>query len=121
MTNPSPDYERRKQARLEKLGTNDPKCGVCGLDNWLCIELHHVAGQKHDETVVLLCANHHRTVTDDQKNHPSSSPAGDPFLDTVGRFLLGLADMLKTVVEKLYEFGKALIERAKSQPNTQAV
>lgn len=119
MENPTPDYERRKQARLEKLGTNHPACGICGNTDWRLIELHHVAGQKHDKTVVLLCANHHRIVTDDQKDHPTSDPEADPLLIAIGNFLLGLAKLLKEVTEKLLEFGNALIERANSRPNTQ--
>ena len=33
-------------------------------------------------------------------------------LDSIGHFLLGLADMLRLIVEKLSAFGLALIERA---------
>ena len=108
------ERERRKQARLEKLGTDSPKCCVCGNTDWRCLELHHIAGQKHDETLAILCANHHRTVTDDQKDHSAFDPKADVFLDQVGRFLLGLADMLKLIVEKLYEFGNRLMVRAKT-------
>lgn len=109
---PSSDYERRKQARLEKLGTDKPVCGMCGNKDWRTIEQHHPAQQKRDDTVVLICANDHRIVTDDQKDHPEFDPAADPLLDKIGHFLLGMADMLKLIVEKLYEFGHALIERA---------
>jgi hypothetical protein len=115
MENSSLDYERRKQARLEKLGTNCPKCGVCGQNDWRCIEQHHIASHGRDEAIALLCANHHRIVTDDQKDHPPFDPNADPLLDTIGQFLLGLADILKIIVEKLLEFGHALIERAKPQ------
>ena len=41
------DFERRKQNRLEKLGTETPRCGTCGFNDWRCIEQHHIAGQKH--------------------------------------------------------------------------
>ena len=33
-------------------------------------------------------------------------------LQTIGHFLLGLADLLRLAVEKLREFGLTLIERA---------
>lgn len=114
MTNSPSDYERRKQSRLEIFGTNNPKCGVCGQGDWRCIERHHIAGHKRDEAVALLCANHHRIVTDDQKDHPPFDPNADPLFDTIGNFLLALADMLRIVVEKLLEFGHALIERSKT-------
>lgn len=116
MTTTSSNNERRKQARFEKFGTDTPACAICGEHDWRCLELHHVAGQKHDETVVILCANHHRIVTDDQKDHPSSEPAADPLFDRIGHFLLGLADMLKRIVDTLYEFGHELIKRAAPPP-----
>jgi hypothetical protein len=119
MENSSLNYERRKQARLEKLGINNPLCGICGNSDWRCIERHHIADHKRDETTTLLCANHHCIVTDAQKDHPRFDSGADPFLDSIGHFLLGLADMLRIVVEKLFEFGHALIERAKSHSGSQ--
>jgi hypothetical protein len=109
------NFERRKQARLEKLGTNNPICGICGKNNWICIEQHHVASKRQDDVMVLLCANCHLETTDSQKGHPAFDPAADPFLSSVGHFLLGLADMLKIILDKLQEFGRQLIERAKSK------
>src|SRR5271154_3844294 len=85
--------ERRKQDRLHKLGTNTPRCAVCGNSDWRCIEEHHPATRKSDERVVLLCANHHRLVTYDQKDHPPGNEGCDQFLLCVGNCLLGLADM----------------------------
>lgn len=115
MENSSLKYERRKQTRLEKLGTNNPICGTCGNCDWRCIQKHHPDDHKRDEVTVLLCANCHCIVTDDQKDHPCFDPEADPLLDKIGHFLLGLADMLKIIVEKLLEFGQALIERSKTQ------
>ena len=104
--------EQRKQRRCEKLGTNEPHCGICPETDWTCIELHHVADHGRDETTVLLCRNCHRKVSDSQKDHPPLNPNTDTMLDRIGHFLLGLADMLRVIVERLYAFGLALIERA---------
>lgn len=117
MTTSNSAYEGRKQARLEKLGTDSPICGVCGAHDWRFIQLHHIGSQKRDDTLALLCANCHCIVTDDQKDHPPFDAAADPFLDKVGHFLLGLADMLKLIVERLYEFGHDLIKRAAQIPS----
>lgn len=106
--------ERRKQRRLERLGSNDPRCGMCGEGDDRALELHHVAGRKHDETMVPLCRNCHRKVTDDQHDHPAFDPNGDTMLASIGNFLLGLADMLRIIVAKLHEFGLALIVRSSS-------
>lgn len=104
--------ETRKQNRLERFGTNAPRCGVCGEADDRCLEAHHVAGRKHDDATVLVCRNCHRKVSDDQRDYPAFDPDGDAFLDAVGRFLLGLADLLRLIVERLVAFGNALIERA---------
>lgn len=105
--------EVRKQRRLEKLGTNEPRCGMCGENDWRTFDQHHVADHDRDETTVLACANCHRKITDDQKDHPPLSKTADSVLDAIGHFLLGLADMLRIILPKLREFGLALIARAK--------
>ncbi len=112
MTKPPADYETRKRKRLERLGTNDPKCGHCGETHWACFELHHVAGRRHDDMTVLACNNCHDKLSNMQKDHLPSLPNGDPLLLAVGNFLLGLTDMLRLIIEKLAEFGLALIERS---------
>ncbi|RXD03755.1 hypothetical protein EQZ23_15710 [Sphingomonas sp. UV9] len=104
--------ETRKQRRLEILGTNDPRCAKCGDDRWQCLELHHVADHGQDEATVCICRNCHRVLSDLQKDHPPVDPKADPLLSTIGHFLLGLVDMLRIIVEKLQEFGLALIARA---------
>lgn len=115
-----PDGEARKQARLETLGTNEPQCGTCGETDWRTIEQHHVADHKRDEATGLICANCHRKVTDDQRDHPGFNPDADPLLDRIGHFLLGLADLLRLAVEKLVEFGNALIGRAAASSEARA-
>ena len=112
--------EARKQARLEKFGTNEPRCGTCGETDWRCMELHHVADLGRDEATVLICRNCHRKVSDDQKDRPAFDPHADALLDRIGHFLLGLADLLRLVVQKLIEFGNALIGRAKACERAQA-
>jgi hypothetical protein len=108
--------EARKQRRLERLGTNEPRCGTCGEARWQCMEKHHPPGRARDpDTVVLICRNCHRVVSDDQKDHPPFNPEADKMLDMIGHFLLGLADMLRIVIEKLYLFGRTLIERAATE------
>ena len=112
MTDEELTAERRKQLRLEKLGTNEPRCGTCGDDRWQCIEAHHVAGQQYHSSTVLLCRNCHRVASNGQCDHPSAAEPNDPALFAIGRFLLGLADMLRVIVERLFAFGQELTARA---------
>ena len=116
MTEKEYKREARKQRRLEVLGTNNPRCGICGHNRWQAIEKHHPADHGRDDMTVLICRNCHRVMSDDQKDHPAFDPDADPMLDAIGHFLLGLADMLRAIVEKLYAFGQQLIERASSVP-----
>jgi hypothetical protein len=104
--------ECRKQRRLERLGTQHPICATCGETDWRCLEIHHIVDCDGKSATVILCANCHRKVTDSQKNHPPHSAAADPFLESVGRFLLGIAELLKLAVAQLIVFGEALIKRA---------
>jgi hypothetical protein len=104
--------ETRKQRRLERLGTNEPRCGACGETDDRCLERHHVADYGRDDATVLICRNCHRKVSDDQRDHPPFNPDADKMLDMVGHFLLGLADLLRIIIEKLTVFGRSLIERA---------
>lgn len=109
MTDEKFERERREQRRLEKLGTENPCCGLCSENDSRVLELHHIAGRKFDDTMAILCRNCHRRVTDDAKDHPVIDPSADPLLAMIGKFLLGLADMLQLVVAKLCEFGRALV------------
>ena len=111
--------EARKQRRLETLGMNEPRCGTCDERDDRVLEAHHVAGRKNDPATVIVCRNCHRKVTDDQEDHPSFDKAADPMLQAIGHFLLGLADLLRLAIEKLSEFGHALIERAALQGRAQ--
>lgn len=104
--------ERRRQRAFERLGMDSPVCVGCGETHFACFEDHHLAGRKHDDTTWPICANCHRKVTDEQKDHPAASSSNIPQLEMIGRFLLGLADLFRLVVEKMTEFGLALIERA---------
>jgi hypothetical protein len=113
------DYESRKQQRLRKLGTNEPRCGCCGEHRWQTLELHHVAGQARDDQTVIQCRNCHRVHSDAQRDHPQSVECVDPYLEMIGHFLLGLADMLREVIERLVEFGHALIEAAREPSPSQ--
>ncbi len=107
------DYEARKQRRLRALETDNPCCGTCPEDRWQALEIHHVAGQAYDaDTTIILCRNCHRVASDAQREHPPKQASADAQLEMLGRFLLGLADLLRIAVEKLIAYGQYLIERA---------
>jgi hypothetical protein len=96
-------WETRRQNALDRLGTNDPCCSVCGVDDPSCLELHHVAGRKNDELTVIVCRNHHRMLSSDQKDHPLLMPEATPSLSVLFNLLLGLADFFQLLAQRLRE------------------
>lgn len=105
--------ETRRQKALDRLGTDHPRCRICGQDDPACHELHHLEGEAFGETLIILCRNCHRKLSDPQKDHPPRF--GDPPMteESIGHFLLGLADMFVLLAMKLKDFGEHLIEQAR--------
>lgn len=101
--------EIRKQKRLEILGTNHPVCMNCGMDDWECLEAHHVAGKAHSDATANVCRNCHRKLSDNQYDHPKCD--GKPTQSqSIGYLLLGLADLLDALVPTLKKSGQHLIQ-----------
>jgi hypothetical protein len=104
------DEEDRRQQKLRRFGTQDPCCVVCGERDPAVLELHHIAGRKHHDDRSIVCANCHRKLSSQQRNHvPPGTQATGGQLRGIGHYLLGLADLLAMVVEALRRFGAWLI------------
>ena len=107
------DVEDRRQQRLRRFRTRNPRCAVCGESDPAVLELHHIAGRAHGEELAIVCANHHRKLSDkqlDQVHAGAAKPAGE--LGDIGHFLLGLADLLVLIVEALRRFAARLMKEA---------
>jgi hypothetical protein len=112
------ERERRRQQRLERLGSNDPRCIVCGQSDPRCLELHHLAGKAFGDDQVILCRNDHRKLSDMQREHPPIFPGKPTKNECEGRKLLGIADLVELLnvapllVALIRQTGGGLIERA---------
>ncbi len=104
--------EARRQRAVERLGTKDPRCIYCGESDPLVLERHHLAGRAFDEGTVIVCRNHHRKLSDRQKDHPEQITEIPDSLEIIAHFLQGLADLFEFLVAKLREFAGQLIELA---------
>jgi hypothetical protein len=104
--------EARRQRAIERLGIANPKCLYCNVTDPLLLERHHLAGQGYDNDTVIVCRNHHRKLSDLQKDHPKKIAEPPDTLEIIAHFLLGLADFFELLIEKLREFVGQLIERA---------
>ncbi len=103
------ERERRRLNALDRLNDAEPRCVVCGEDDWRTLEDHHIAGRAFDSSTAILCRNCHRKVSDDQKDHLKriSRPPSPP--ERVAHFLLGLADLFALLVETMRDLARALI------------
>lgn len=113
MVNVMNTKEIRKQARLEKLGTNNPLCVICGEDDWRCLEEHHIAGQAFGEDLVTVCRNCHRKLSDDQYDHPKKLTPVPCQIERAGHLLLGVADLFEPMVKRFRIIGQELIQASK--------
>ena len=102
------DRERRKQRALERLGTNNPRCPFCGINEPLAMELHHVAGRAFDDKLVPVCRNCHRVLSDWQKDHPPALAEPPSDLERTVHALFGLADMFELLAKWLREHAQKL-------------
>jgi hypothetical protein len=113
------DKQLKREARLqrmqERLGVDHPRCIECGLDDVRCLEAHHVAGRKFDDTTAIFCRNHHCILGDDQKDHPGPLGQEPSLHERAGHFLKGLADLFALLVAKLHEYGDQLIAFAERE------
>jgi hypothetical protein len=100
-------------SRFRKAGFPNPKCTLCPESRIWCLELDHIAGQKHDDTCWPLCCNCHAERSFFQRVEPEGD--GDPKnpLRIIGEWLKGIAQWLELIIDKLYEFGDFLINLAK--------
>ena len=111
MTRQQIEQERRRQRALERLGSQNPVCVICGETDWRCLELHHVAGKRFDTSTAIVCRNCHRKLSDQQKKHPDDLSANPDLLERLGHMLLGLADLFELLVQAFRTFGQELMSR----------
>lgn len=104
------DHEDRLAKQYRRLGTSNPVCVTCPESDPFCLELHHLAGRKHYDDLAIVCRNCHRKLTEQQKDHvPEGQTESRGALETIGHYLLGLADLLVMVAKALREFGAKLL------------
>jgi hypothetical protein len=104
--------ERRRQAAIERLGTDKPACVICGERDPRVLEKHHLERQAFGDTLVPVCRNCHRKLSDLQKDHPDKiTEIPDP-LEVIAHVLRGAADLFELLARKFREFAAYLIELA---------
>lgn len=102
--------------RFRQAGFPEPRCPICGDDRIWRLQLDHIAGDKNDDTCWPLCGNCHADRTFAQQTlEPGDADPANPknVFEVIGRWLLGIAEWLELIVDKLWQFGKFLIDLAR--------
>jgi hypothetical protein len=104
------DYESerkqlaREQKVCDKLLAGAGHCIICGATDPIVLEEHHIAGRKHSDLMVTLCANCHQKLSRRQQSYPISwLEAGASPLACIAYTLRGLADILRAISDILLE------------------
>ena len=108
------DAEARQRRAYERLGTDNPKCIYCPETNPVALELHHIAGRKFGNELVIVCRNHHRPLSDAGKDHPPKIVGCNDPHEYWAHLLLGIADLLALAIEFLRRIATDLLTHAKT-------
>jgi hypothetical protein len=112
------DHKDRLERQYKRLGTRQPICVGCAESDPFCLELHHIAGRKHHALLSIVCANCHKKLSAKQLGHipplPIAASSGQLKMETIGRFLVGVADLLALIVAALKDFGAWLINESRT-------
>ncbi|MHA6288664.1 hypothetical protein [Maricaulis sp. CAU 1757] len=112
MTTPTP-AEKRREADYRRLGTRNPICLTCGYSRHpAAMEYSHLAPRKFHDDGGVQCSNCHREVSDTEKDFSYAPVTNNPQMETIGRYLLALAEWLTRIGVTLAEFGEWLLGQA---------
>jgi len=113
--------EKRRQRRKNELGSQKPKCAMCGENDITALlketktvrtfmEEHHIAGSHEGETI-QVCRNCHAKLTDKQLDWPEGviSSERTQEMNAVG-FLFGLANLLELLAKLVFKFATILFD-----------
>ena len=79
-------------------------CIVCGHNDPLDLELHHIAGRKNSPVTVSLCRNCHGRISRRQRHWPKVwLNANNPINICDAIFLRGISDIFRLISEKHLE------------------
>jgi hypothetical protein len=109
------DRERRKQRRLEEMGTNNPVCIGCGRAVWYSFHGHHIGERQFDSHAEYFCTNCHSDFTEALKSYPKTSCKTPGAVESAGHYCLGLAVIFYPIARMLEDFGCKLVQLAKGE------
>ena len=94
----------REQKVRDKFLAGSGNCIFCSILNPFVLEEHHLAGRKHSDLTVTLCANHHTMLSRTQGAWPEDWLQKDlPVHKRMAFFLRGVSDAFRLMSDELLE------------------
>lgn len=94
--------ESKKQ--MDKLVESQGVCLVCGHDNPLDFEYHHIGGKANSSIVISICRNCHGRLSRKQYHWPKGwSHKSKPSMKALAMLLRGISDILRVISDHLWE------------------
>ncbi len=89
----------------EKLVESQGVCLICGHDNPIDFEDHHIGGKSNSSIGISLCRNcHGRLSRNQQQDWPNGwSRKSKPSMKALAMLLRGISDVLRVISDHLWE------------------
>ncbi len=109
------DADVRREQDYKRLRTQTPICLTCGYSGSpAAMEYsHHVPKGFHDDGGVQ-CSNCHREVSDIERDYSYEPQSANPQMETIGRYLIALAEWFERIANTIAGFGEWLLDFAQS-------
>lgn len=89
---------------IERFIHSQGYCIVCGHDDPLDLEYHHVAGRKHNHITISLCRNCHGRISRRQRYWPKVWMKNNNPIDVCDAILLrGYSELFRLISDKYLE------------------
>ena len=107
------DHETRRRKAIERIGVEDGECAICRENVPFRLHDHHVAGKEFDDTTIILCLNHHATITNGQIDHPPKIENCTDPSEVFAHLVLGVIELLWQIIDMLQRVADHLLDRAR--------
>ena len=109
--------ESRREKDYKRLRTRNPICLACDyMKHPAAMELAHIAPRQFHDDGGVLCSNCHREMSDTEKDFSYAPQSINPQMETIGRYLISLAEWFKRIAETLAAFGAWLLDQSEHVP-----
>lgn len=107
------ELEKRTERHYARLRTRNPVCLTCGFDsNLAALHYSHIAPKRFHDDGGAQCLNCHAALSDIERAYPYSPQTQNPMMETIGRYLLALAEWMTRIGQTLETFGAWLVGQA---------